>query len=55
MAKVEITEWSELAIVEKLLCDYTQKTSERKDPRVPTGKKLLERVRAALSEATKEL
>lgn len=55
MAKVEITEWIELAIVEKLLCDYTQKTSERKDPRVPTAKKLLERVRAALLEATKEL
>ena len=55
MAKVEITEWSELAIVEKLLCDYTQKTSEWKDPRVPTGRKLLERVRTALLEATEEL
>ena len=34
MTKVEITEWGELAIVEKLLLDYTQHTSDRKDPRV---------------------
>ena len=34
MKKVEITEWGELNIIEKLLSDYTLHTSERKDPRV---------------------
>lgn len=55
MAKVEITEWGELAIIEKLLSDYAQHTSERKDPRVTHAKNLLERVRTALVEATEQL
>ena len=55
MAKVEITEWGELAIIEKLLLDYAQHTSERKDPRVIHVKTLLERVRPALVEATEQL
>lgn len=55
MTKVEITEWGELAIVEKLLSDYTQHTSEKKDSRVIHAKKLLERVRPVLIEATNSL
>ena len=55
MTKVEITEWGELAIVEKLLADYTQHTSDRKDPRVEHARNLLERIRPALVEATEQL
>uniref|UniRef100_A0AB33IWC5 Uncharacterized protein n=1 Tax=Prevotella sp. GTC17254 TaxID=3236794 RepID=A0AB33IWC5_9BACT len=55
MLKVEITEWGELAIVEKLLSDYAQHTSARKDPRVIHARNLLERVRPALIEATGQL
>lgn len=55
MTKVEITEWGELAIVEKLLSDYTQHTSDRKDPCVEHTRNLLERIRPALVEATEQL
>ena len=55
MTKVEITDWGELAIIEKLLSDYAQHTSERKDPRVIHARNLLERVRPALVEATEQL
>lgn len=55
MKKVEITEWGELNIIEKLLSDYTLHTSERKDPRVIHARTLLDRVRPALVEATTKL
>lgn len=55
MAKVEITEWGELVIVEKLLEDYTLNTSEKKDPRVVHARNLLKRVRPVLIEATNHL
>lgn len=55
MTKVEITEWGELVIVEKLLSDYTQHTSDRKDSRVEHARNLLERIRPALIEATEQL
>ncbi len=55
MTKVEITEWGELNIIEKLLSDYTQHTSERKDPRIIHARTLLDRVRPALVEATTKL
>lgn len=51
MSKVEITEWGELAITEKLLTDYTQHTSLIKDPRVSHARTLLKRVRQALIES----
>ena len=55
MAKVEITKWGELAIMEKLLDDYCYSVSSKKDPRVDHAKALLERVRPALMQATEEL
>lgn len=55
MTKVEITEWGELAIIEKLLSDYAQHTSDRKDSRVIHARNLLKRVRPALIEVTEQL
>lgn len=55
IAKVVITEWGELAIVEKLLSDYTQHTSERKDTRVVHARNLLSRITKALLAATEKL
>lgn len=55
MSKVEITEWGELAITEKLLTDYTQHTSATRDPRVSHARTLLKRVRQALIESTEEI
>lgn len=55
IAKVVITEWGELAIVEKLLSDYTQHTSERKDSRVVHARNLLSRITKALLAATEKL
>lgn len=55
IAKVVITEWGELAILEKLLSDYTQHTSERKDTRVVHARNLLPRVIKALLAATEKL
>mgnify|MGYP000897932319 CR=1 FL=1 len=55
IAKVVITEWGELAIVEKLLSDYTQHTSERKDTRVVHARNLLPRITKALLAATEKL
>ncbi len=52
---MEITEWGELVIVEKLLEDYTLNTSEKKDPRVVHARNLLKRVRPVLIEATNHL
>ena len=54
MSKVEITEWGELAITEKLLTDYTQHTSAIRDSRVSHARTLLKRVRQALIESTEK-
>ena len=55
MAKVEITEWGELAIMERLLCDYTMHVSTKNNPMATHARTLLERVRPALIQATNEL
>lgn len=55
MVKVEITEWGELSIIEELLSDYALRTSDKKDPRAVYARRLLERVRPVLVEATEKL
>lgn len=55
MAKLEITEWGELALLEKLLDDYTTHVSTKSNPIAENAKTLLARVRPALIQATNEL
>lgn len=54
MAKVEITDWSELSLLEHLLDQFLVKYG-RGHHRYDTAKKLLERIRPALIKATEEL
>lgn len=53
-AKIEITDWSELALLEDLLDQFMMKYG-RGHYRYDTAKRLYERVRPALMEATKVL
>ena len=55
MTKVEITEWGELNIIEKLLSDYTLHTSEWKVRRMIHARTLFDRGRPAIVEATTKL
>ena len=52
---VLITEWGELALIEKLLDDYTMHTSTRYNTMATHAHTLLKRVRPALMEATNNL
>lgn len=55
MAKVEITEWGELALLENLLDDYTMHVSTKNNPKAVHARSLLARIRPALIQATNEL
>lgn len=52
---VTITSWGELAILEKLLDDYTLHAATRYEPMATHARSLLKRVRPALIEATNNL
>lgn len=54
MAKLEISDWSELDLIESLVSDFLTNNG-RNHRKYYTAKKLLDRVRPALMEATDEL
>lgn len=51
---LEIKNWGELALLEKLLSDYSMKVGYKQDPNLH-ARALLERIRPLLIKATKEL